>query len=92
MRARKQQDEWVQKTSDYWKEAKTYVKLRSENPDKPDWFSVRIDDSARWEWELYFAWRFGKMLRGLELLRFGTISEFLVPCENPRDFDHDYKG
>lgn len=88
---KKQRSENITKAADYWSDARKYVKIRTNDPENPPWFSVAWEDEARWKWELYFAWRLGFMPAGMGYLRQGTIPNFLVPCERPEDFDPDYK-
>ncbi len=79
------------KVNEYWKEAKRFVKMRSDDPSDPNWFAFEWNDDARWKWELYFAWRLGFVPTGLKYLKSGFIQSFLVPCEKPEDFDEIYK-
>lgn len=72
-------------TEKYWHEAKAYALTHEDG-----WFAFEWKDDARWQWEKYFAWRFGFMPAGMNYLKQGKIGEFLVPCENPMEFDPGY--
>lgn len=77
-------------TDKYWREAKSFVVRRTKDIDDPAWYAFEWQDDTRKQWEKYFAWRFGFMPAGMNYLKQGKIGEFLVPCENPRDFDGSY--
>jgi hypothetical protein len=82
---KRQRSESEKKIQEYWKEAKSFAKARG------DWFAFGWNSDARWKWEQYFAWRLGFVPVGLNYLKWGTINEFLVPCENPQEFDPRYR-
>lgn len=75
----------------YWREAKSFVKLRTNDPKDPPWFAFEFQSPVRSRWEQYFHWRLGFCPVGLHLQEQGKITEFLVPCEDPQEFDPGYK-
>ena len=78
------------KTAQYWKEAKAFVKARSDDPLEPAWIAFAYASEAREIWSRYFHWRLGFLPAGMVYLAQRQISEFLVPCELPEDFDRTY--
>jgi hypothetical protein len=88
----RQRDERQKQLNQYWKEAKQFVKSRSDDPKNPDWYAFDWDSDARWQWENYFSWRLGFVPIGLVYLSMGKINEFFVPCEYPSEFDPHYSG
>jgi hypothetical protein len=87
---KEQRDISQQKLDEYWKDAKKFVKVHSDDPKDPSWFAFKRTDPARRTWESYFLWRLGFLPIGLSYLEWGTIKEFLVPCERPNEFDTTY--
>ena len=76
----------------YWKDAKAFVRLNTEDINDPPWFDVHRDTPQLEAWKVYFGWRLGFQPWGMRMLEGRRVNVFVTPCEWPELFDDTFKG
>jgi hypothetical protein len=83
-------NEEITKSEQYWKDARHYVKLNSDDPENPAWVLLKRDDARLPAWRNYWAWRLGFQPAGIHYLQTGAIQHIFVPANLPELFDETY--